>query len=171
MPKARTWLFIIFGTFGVLVLAMLVMAGLGTMWVLKHVNTQPATSAAATKTFETERAQFKDKTPLFKFEDLERLDRSNNADAIMRKISALPTSPVKPTDLAILAWDPDDERTVRVSIPFWALRFGGKKARFSNGGFDFDSLRLDVGELERIGPTLLIDIQRPGGERVLVWTK
>ena len=25
--------------------------------------------------------------------------------------------------------------------------------------------------LERIGPKLIVDVERPGGERVLVWTK
>ena len=75
------------------------------------------------------------------------------------------------TDLAILVWDPTDERTVRISLPFWVLKLGRRKIDIGNsGGFDFERLNIDVDQLEKIGPRLLVDVQRPGGERVLVWS-
>ena len=52
------------------------------------------------------------------------------------------------------------------------MREGGKrKIDIGASGFDFDRFRIDVNYLERIGPRLIADIQRPGGERVLVWTR
>ena len=38
-------------------------------------------------------------------------------------------------------------------------------------GFDLDRLNLDVRELERVGPLVLVDHNLPRGERVLVWTQ
>ena len=88
------------------------------------------------------------------------------------RLAALPPAATPATDLAILVWDPTDERTVRISLPFWVLKLGRRKIDIGNsGGFDFERLNIDVDQLEKIGPRLLVDVQRPGGERVLVWTK
>ena len=83
----------------------------------------------------------------------------------------MPTSTTKPTEMAILVWDPDGERTVRIALPFWLLKMGKRKIDIGSNAFDFDRLRIDVRDLERIGPKLIADIQKPGGERVLVWSR
>jgi hypothetical protein len=36
---------------------------------------------------------------------------------------------------------------------------------------DLEDLRLTVEDLERYGPTLIVDHKAPDGDRVLVWSK
>ena len=36
---------------------------------------------------------------------------------------------------------------------------------------DLEDLRLSIEDLERYGPTLIVDHQAPDGQRVLVWSK
>ena len=60
-----------------------------------------------------------------------------------------------------------------MSVPFWIMRLGRRKFDVIKGdpGFDFDRLKIDVNELERIGPALVLDYRRSSGERVLIWTQ
>jgi hypothetical protein len=85
----------------------------------------------------------------------------------------MPTSPVKPTAMVILAWNPDHGHVVRVSLPFWVLHFGRRKINLmdNTNGFDIDRLNIDIGELERIGPAFVLDYVTMSGERVLIWTQ
>lgn len=165
MAKARTWIIVILAIIGFVVVGLLVLAGAGTMWMMRHVNTAPATATQAVKTFDQERARFGAEKPLIGLDDVD------NAAAVQRRIEAMPTSATRPTEMHILVWDPDDERTVRIALPFWMLKLGKRKIDIGSSAFDFDRFRIDVNDLERIGPKLLADIQRPGGERVLVWTR
>lgn len=165
MAKARTWIIIILAIVGFCVIGLMVAAGAGTFWLMRHVNTSPSSATQAVKTFEQERARFGAEKPLIGIEDVE------NGPAVQKRIDALPTSAVKPTEMAILVWDPDQERTVRIALPFWLLKLGKRKIDIGSNAFDFDRFRIDPRDLERIGPKLIADIQRPGGERVLVWSR
>jgi hypothetical protein len=61
---------------------------------------------------------------------------------------------------------------VNVSVPFWILRMGKQKMDFAGrDGFNFDRLHLNVADLERIGPALILDYRPANGERVLIWTQ
>ena len=165
MAKARTWIIVSLAIVGFIVVCLMVMAGVGTMWMMRHVNTAPATATQAVKSFEQERARFGTEKALIGLEDID------NGPAVQKRIDAMPTSAVKPTEMAILVWDPDNERTVRIALPFWLLKLGKKKIDIGSNAFDFDRFRIDVRDLERIGPKLIADIQKPGGERVLVWSR
>jgi len=166
MAKARTWILIILASIGTIVLALFVMAGVSTYWVMQHIKTQPATATSAVKTFEQQRAQFGAEQALLTLDDVE------NPSAIVKKIDRLPAGATPATNMEILVWSPDSERTVRISLPFWLLKLGRRKIDIGGANaFDFDRLRIDVNQLERIGPKLIADLERPGGERVLVWTR
>jgi hypothetical protein len=165
MAKARTWIIIILAIVGFFVICMMVAAGAGTFWLMRHVNTAPASATQAVKTFEQERARFGTEKPLIGLDDID------NGPAVQKRIDALPTSTTKPTEMAILVWDPDQERTVRIALPFWLLKLGKRKIDIGSNAFDFDRFRIDPRDLERIGPKLIADIQKPGGERVLVWSR
>ena len=165
MAKARTWIIAILAIIGFIVLCLVVLAGVGTMWMMRHINTAPSTATQAVKTFDEERARFGTEKALIGLDDID------NAAGVQRRIDAMPTSPTKPTEMAILVWDPDEERTVRIALPFWMLKIGKRKIDIGSSAFDFDRFKIDVNDLERIGPKLVADIQRPGGERVLVWTR
>jgi hypothetical protein len=42
----------------------------------------------------------------------------------VRPLRELPNAPRPSATLRILAWDPDEERTIKLSLPFWVLRLG-----------------------------------------------
>jgi hypothetical protein len=73
----------------------------------------------------------------------------------------------------VLAFDPDDEGLVKVTIPFWLLRMktGNARVDFGSGDVDLEDLKLSVADLERYGPTLILDQTNRGGDRVLVWSQ
>lgn len=166
MAKARKWIIIILSTIGFIVVCLLVLVGVMTSWVVRHVNTQPSTATAAVKTFEEERAKLGNAKALVTSDELD------TPSIIQKKIDSLPVSSTPVTEMHILVWSPDSERTVRITMPFWLLKVGRRKIDIAGAdSFDFDRLRIDVNQLERIGPQVLVDLARPGGERVLVWTK
>lgn len=165
MAKARTWIIVILSIIGFIVVCMMVLAGAGTMWLMRHVKTSPTSATQAVKTFDQERARFGAEKALIGLDDMD------NAPAVQKRLDVMPTSAVKPTEMSILVWDPDNERTVKIALPFWMLKIGKRKIDIGSSVFDFDRFRIDVNDLERIGPKLIADIQRPGGERVLVWTR
>jgi hypothetical protein len=166
-PSKKTWIWIIVTCFALGLLTLIAVAGAGVYFLSHHVDARRSTSAEALRSIEAQRALFKDQPPLFQVDDSERTVPT-------RPLPSLPTSNVKPGHLWILAWDPDEGRLVKVSLPFWLLRMGRRKIDVFSGderGFDLDRLGLDMNELERIGPALVIDIRSKGGERVLVWTQ
>ena len=166
MAKARTWILIILAGVGAFVIAMIIAAVVATSYVVKHVSSEPANATTAIKRFEEQRAVFGEQKPLLSLDDLDR-----SAD-VQKKIDSLPPGKTPATDLEIFVWSPNSERTVRISLPFWLLKLGRKKINIAGAdAFDFDRLQIDVNQLERIGPKLLAEVERPGGERVLVWTK
>ena len=171
MPAKKTWVWIIVITASVCIVALLAMATAGVVFVSRHVSATTSTSANAVKAFDAARAPFKDQRPLFELE-------SRDHPRMTRDLESLPTSNVKATDLWILAWDPDagphEGRLVKISLPFWLLRLGRRKVDVFHGGtdgFDLERLNLDVRELERVSPLVLVDHSMQHGERVLVWTQ
>ena len=113
-----------------------------------HVSTSPSSATSAVKTFDEERARFGSQQPLLKLDDLDRLDRMDRMERaadVNTRLAALPPASAPATDLAILVWDPNDERTVRISLPFWVLRLGKRKIDIGNSsGFDVDVQPLEV---------------------------
>ena len=162
--KRRTWLWIIGGALVFCVLALIMVAGAGMYFISQHVATERSTGADAIRAFDAARERYKE--PLFEF------DRADHVK-LTRKLADLPTSSAKPEHLWILAWDPDDERLVRLSLPFWLLKLGRRKIDImqDSGGFNLERLNLDMRELERIGPALVVDYRTTSGERVLIWTQ
>jgi hypothetical protein len=161
----KTWLWVVAGLIAACVLGLVLLAGAGFYFVSHHIGVQKTTSPAALREFDEARAPFRAAQPLFEIDPLER-------PRVLRPLGELPTSTVKPANLHVLAWDPDETRLARITLPFWVLRFGRRKLDFLNHrGFSFEQLNLDVPELERIGPALVIDYRTPHGERVLIWTQ
>ena len=72
-----------------------------------------------------------------------------------------------------MAFDPDDGRIVRLKIPFWLLRLKthGSNINFNGRRMDLEDLKLSVEDLERFGPTLIVDHTGIDGKRVLVWSQ
>jgi hypothetical protein len=162
----KTWIWIIVSVAAACVIGLVALAGAGIYFATRHVKTSAVSAEDARAEFDRARAVFKDQTPLIELDEYER-PRS------ARPTSSMPNGTVKPTQLWILVWDPGDSRTVRISLPFWLLRIGRQKLDLGRGDrqLDFDRLSIDVNELERIGPALVMDFRSPHGERVLLWTQ
>jgi hypothetical protein len=166
MVKRRTWLWIIGGVAATGLVAIVAVAGAGIYFVSRHVDSEPSTGATALVAFERVTADFANRRALYELDPQER-------PQLTTSLATLPTSPTRSTSLMIQAWDPERERIIRLSLPFWLLRLGPDHMRVSKEahGFDFHQLNLDIGELERIGPALVLDYRNQDGVRVLLWTK
>ena len=163
-PSKRTWLWIVLAALGLCVIAVIAIAGAGLYFVSSHVSTRTSTTAEAFSAFDAARAPFKDLPPVYEVDDRERVKQA-------RKIADLPDGKTRAQQMQVLVWDADRERLVKVSVPFWVLRMGHQKIDIANSQFELERLQLDVKELERVGPLLLLDLRSRGGQRVLIWTQ
>ncbi|HEY7501908.1 MAG TPA: hypothetical protein VH740_25530 [Vicinamibacterales bacterium] len=164
--KVKTWVWVLVGIGIVGILGCVALAGVGFYFFSQHFDTKVVTSAGAAAEFDRAKAQFTGQKPLIELDDRGRFLRSN-PDRPAR------TESRTPAHLNVLAFDPDDERIVKVTIPFWLLKFKahGTTVDFNGGRLDLEDLKLTVEDLERMGPTLIVDLQTNTGERVLVWSQ
>jgi hypothetical protein len=164
--RVKAWIWVIVGIVGVGILCVVCAAGVGFYFFSQHFDSQTATPVKAGVQFEQAKAQFKGQKPLIELDERGHFLRSNPD-------RPAPITTRRPDQLYVLAFDPDDERIVKVSIPFWLLRFKSRGARvdFNGGRLDLEDLKLTVEDLERFGPTLIVDHKSVNGERVLVWSQ
>lgn len=75
--------------------------------------------------------------------------------------------------LEVMAYRGAQRSLVRVEIPFWFLRMKAPAVDLvlRDTGLSMKDLGLAPGELVRYGPAILLDEERPNGDRVLVWTR
>jgi hypothetical protein len=166
MARVKTWIWVVVGVIAAVILCVIALAAAGIWFIRTHVNVQPTTVAAATSDFQTVRDRFAAQKPLIELDD-----RGNFVHANTDR----PNGTQRPEALAIMAFDSRDERVVRMDIPFWLLRLRMRGTRINmgrgNGNIDLAKLRLTVEDLERFGPTLIVDHHGADGSRVLVWTE
>jgi hypothetical protein len=161
--KVKAWVWIVVGIVVFGILGVIAMAAAGLWFVKSHVNIQSTTQAVASADFQTVRARFANQRPLIE------LDERGN---FMHANTDRPASSQRPNTLTILAFDSHDEKIVRVELPFWLLRLK-PSSRVDVGGSNVDlaKLRLTVEDLERFGPTLILDQKDSDGSRVLIWSQ
>jgi hypothetical protein len=164
--KVRTWIWVVVAIAVVGILGIVALAGVGVYYFSQHIDTKIATPAAAAHDFEQIKGRFGGQTALIELDDRGRLVRSNTN-------RPKPADARKPDELRVLAFDPDSERIVSVTIPFWLLRLkmGSTKIQLGDNNMDLEDLKLSVEDLERYGPTLIVDHRSREGERVLVWSQ
>jgi len=164
--KVKTWIWVIVAIVVIGILGIVAMAGVGFYFFSQHFDTKVASRASAGVEFEQVKAQFTGQKPLIELDERGRFLRANS-DRPARANTRTPEQ------IYVLAFDPDDERIVKVTIPFWLLRFKARGATidFNGGRLDLEDLKLTVEDLERFGPTLIVDHTSSSGERVLVWSQ
>ena len=164
--KVKTWVWVVIAIAVLGILGIVAVAGVGFYFFSKHVDTKVVSRKGASEEFEQVKARFIGQKPLIELDEHGRFLRSN-PDRESRPGTRTPE------ELFVLAFDPDDKRIVRVMIPFWLLRLKSHRATvdFNGGRLDLEDLKLTVEDLERFGPTLIVDHQGPSGERVLVWSQ
>lgn len=163
-PKSRKALWIVLGVVAFILICIVAFAAFGFYFVANNVRMEKATVVEASKSFDEVRARFKD-APIISIDDQRRV-------TLTRQPPAQQTD-VKPSTMHVMAYDTDESRIVRISVPFWLLHFGREKIRLGTGGDDiqFEDLHLTAEQLERYGPSLLVDHKGRDGQRVLVWTQ
>lgn len=166
MSARKTWIWIVVGCLGTGVVGLMAVAGAGVYFVAQHIQSERSTAADALGAFDGAATRFRDQRPLY---ELDGADEPR----LVRPLRTLPTGGAQADALCILAWDPDGERLVRASLPFWLLSVGHGKMRVAGAesGFDLNRLNLDPDQLRRIGPALVFDFRGREGGRVLLWTQ
>ncbi|HSC27109.1 MAG TPA: hypothetical protein VLD67_07535 [Vicinamibacterales bacterium] len=164
--KIKTWVWVVVGVVVVGILGVVAMAALAAYFFAQHIDTRAASPMEAASEFEEVKARFSDQKPLIELDDRGRFVRTNPD-------RPLPRGTTKPTELHVLAFDADDGRMVRMTIPFWLLRLklGGSRIDLNGDRVDLEDLHLTVEDLESFGPTLMLDRDLPGQDRVLVWSQ
>lgn len=163
--RARTWIWIIVGVFAAGILCFVTLAAAGLWFVKTHVHIESTSTAAPPSDFETTRKTFEGQRPLIELDDRGHFLRAN---------TDRPEGKIRPQSLNVMAFDPHDGKVFRMDLPFWLLRLKsmGRNSVFVNGGsVDLRELHLTVEDLERYGPSLIVDHTGTDGARVLVWSQ
>ena len=163
-PKRR-WIPIVLG-----IILLIFVVGVGVVilsvaWFRQALDVTEVSQANATQQFDEIRAKFSGQLPLIEMRDGE------PALVAARKDEAPSTS--KLTTLHLMAWDEDEEKLVRFSLPFWLLRMKSGPIAFSSYSSGFDRVSLRPEDIERHGPGLILDVSedRRGRGRVLIWAE
>ena len=164
--KSRTWIWIVVGIVLLGVLGIVAMAAAGLYFFTQNIDTREVSASKASQEFDEVRSRFTGQKPLIELDTNGDLLRTNPDRPVQ-------DDPRPPDTLHVLAFDPDDGRIVNVTVPFWLLRFkmGSTTIDFNGDRMDLEDLKLTVEDLERLGPTLIVDHTSTGGERVLVWSQ
>ena len=164
--KVKTWVWVIVGIAAVGVLCVIAMAAAGIYYFTQNIEARKASPTVAASEFDAVRTRFRGQKPLIELDERGHFLRSNTDRRV-------PENARPPEALYVLAFDPDDEGLVKVTIPFWLLRLktGNSRIDFGKGDVDFEDLKISVEDLERYGPTLILDQTNRGGDRVLVWSQ
>jgi hypothetical protein len=164
--KVRKWVWVVVGVVVLGILGIIALAGASVYFFSQHIDTRSASPASAARDFEEVRKRFESQKPLIELDEHGRFRRANPDRHALANVAP-------PENLYVLAFDPDDGRIVRVSVPFWLLRMkmGGTSIDFNGNSMDLEDLKLSVEDLERFGPTLIVDHREESGDRVLVWSQ
>jgi len=164
--RVKAWVWVIVAVVVIGVLCVVAMAGIGLYFFSQHVETRSASPANAARDFEQVKTRFAGQKPLIELDDHGHYLRSNTD-------RTPPPNAKSPESINVMAFDPDDGRIVRLTIPFWLVRMKMRGATIDLNGkhMDLEDLRLTAEDLERFGPTLIVDHKNPSGERVLVWSQ
>jgi hypothetical protein len=150
----------------VIVLAAGVVIGFSIFGVLVYlaVTVDQATGDAAARHFAAVRAALPPGPPVLEID---------NARTVVRRQTSASTTPVALRRLRVLAYHAEAERLVSADVPFWFLRIKGPAAQYAlrGTGLDLDRLGVTPDELQRYGPAVVVDLVRPNGDRLLVWTE
>jgi hypothetical protein len=164
--RVKTWIWVVLAVIVTCLGGVVAIAGVGFYFFTKHVETHTVSPMAASREFDQARAPFAGQKPLIELDRHGTYVRSNPD-------RPAPAARVRPEALVVMAFDPDDGRVVRLTIPFWMLRLktGGGSINFNGKRMDLEDLKLSVADLERYGPTLIVDHATSEGNRVLVWSQ
>ena len=163
--KLKTWVWIIVGIVATCILLVIALAGVSFYYVSQHIDTSKTTTLGAQDEFNTVRARFQGQRALIELDAQGNFLKANTD-------REPPPGARRPETLHVMAFDPDDGGLVRVTVPFWLLRMKMNSAiHFGGNNMSLEDLKLTVEDLDRFGPSLVLDQANEGGDRVLVWSQ
>ena len=162
--KKRTWLWIVLGILAFFIVTGLGLAAFSVYWLGSHMEIVATAAPDAAKRLDDARAKFPGQRPLLEFKDGQPQGLNNDRPA---------GASGQLTTLHVIAFDEDESRIVRVDVPFWLLRLKSGPIAFGSyaSGFDDRKVRLSVEDIERRGPGIVLDLDRPREGRVLIWAE
>jgi hypothetical protein len=143
----------------VLAVAALGLSAFGLMaW--QAVSVQQIDPNGALQEFEAVRARIKG-APLVRRDESGRFERRVTA-----------AGDATASTLHVLAYHVTGRQLVRADVPFWFFKAKGPAVQYALRGTDFDlaALNLTPGELQAVGPCVVIDEKRSNGDRLVAWT-
>lgn len=163
--RRRRWVLIAFG-----VVILIIFIGIGaifavTAWVQQNVHVEERSDTEAAQEFAGVRKEFGERPPLLEMQDGHPQFTAEHDKGRAAEREALGA-------LNVLAWDAKEERLARVSVPFWVLRMKSGPLRLGAyaSGLD-DRVQLRIEDIENYGPGVILDVNRPSGDHVLVWVR
>jgi hypothetical protein len=98
----------------------------------------------------------------------------NRARAEVAELASLPPGPA--TSLHVVAYDADERKLVRATLPLWLVHKAADLDEVDLGeeiGEDVGRClkRVRLRELERVGRGALVEVEEGGSTRVLVWLR
>ena len=150
--KVKAWVWVVVAIVVIGVLGVVAMAGIGLYFFSQHVETRTVSPANAAHDFEQVKLRFAGR------EAAHRTRRARPLSSIEHRSHA-PPNVKAPESINVMAFDPNDGRIVRLTIPFWLVRMKMRGATIDLNGkhMDLEDLRLTAEDLERFGPTLIVD--------------
>jgi hypothetical protein len=164
----KTWVSVVIAS--VIIVGILAITAVGgtAFFFYRHINAELTPRENAEQEFEQARARFAGHQPLIEM-------RLGDEPIVHRELVDRAHGPAKIETVRVLAYDADARKLVHVSIPFWLIRIApGNHFSFLNDrdlDFDSDRMRLTADDLERLGPSLILDAHDRHGALVLVWTE
>ena len=165
MKKRRSWLVVLVAVLVVIVCVAIGAIIAATAWVQQNLTIQESTESAARNEFEEVRKRFPGQPAVLDMVE----GRSPTYNPARQKV-ATSTSLER---LHVLVWDPDEERLLSFSLPFWFLRLKSGPIEFSSyaSGLDASRVNLRLEDIEQYGRGIVLDTTSHDGERILLWTE
>src|SRR5207247_2436437 len=108
----RTWIAIVLAALAIVVILGIAVVGSAAFWFRRHINTEMTSTESANVELDNTRARFSGQLPLVEVRESDRPIIHARTVPSTRELQSL----------RILAYDPQEGKLVRVTLPFWLLR-------------------------------------------------
>ena len=167
---------VLLGVAAALVIVGLAVLSIGVWWASSLYQSEQADQARADAAFAEIRARFPGIDPAFQIRE-RRLVIARRAATVM--------SPTTPVAVHMLVWQPRERMLSRVTLPLWTSNIATEPlplealAGIGQQGIGAileaqrrgSELNIRITDLERYGPTLLLDGTTPDGKQVMMWNE